>query len=583
MSVSSTHSTDLTSSVIPSTAADGTSYGNTTSGAISFSGLGSGTDFSSMINQLVGVEEMRVTSLQTWQQTWATKQSAFKVMNTQLLSLRTTLQGMDTLGSFLQKSVTSSNTSAVTGTAGTGADDTAHNIQVAQLAKNKVMVTSNGYSSTTANINATGASKIFAYDYKGVLTSVSIPPGSTLTDLTNLINTSQSFGSNAGVKAALLYDGTSYYLQLRAMDTGSAATLTVDATTTLAGFSNSRFQIAQNSQNALLKLDGWPIGVGAYLSRQSNTVSDLIQGITLSFLAPVSNVSLVAQNDNAAITQNINTFVSQFNQVLSTYQSLTKVDTTNGQASLLTGNYGLDIIQSDLLDAVTGAAPGFDPSKDLYTSLSQFGISIDATQGSTTEGLLLVSNTTLQNVLTNNADALGNVFASSFIGGTNSGNFSYQSYINGLTQPGIYPVNYTVAGGKITSASINGHAAMIDSSTNMITGSAGQSESGLSIQVTNLTDGSYSGKAYLKQGIAGALNTVLGTLTDATNGPLAVLEQNYTLIQNDIQDQINAEQTRITQYAANMKAKFAKLDALLGTYSQQETALSNQVTKLNSG
>jgi len=575
-------SSDLTSNVIPSTAPDGTSYSDTTSGQINFSGLGSGTDFSSMINELVGVEEMRVTSLQTWQQTWADKQSAFQILNTQLLSLRTTLQGMDTLGSFLQKTVTSSVATAVTATAGNGADDTAHNIQVVQLAENKVLVTSNGYASTSTVINTSNASEIFAYDYKGVLTSVTIPPGSTLNDLTNLINSGQAYSSNAGVKAGILYDGTSYYLQLRAMDTGSAATLVVDASTTLAGFSNSRFQVAQDNKNALLKLDGWPIGAGAYLSRQTNTVSDLIPGITLSLLSTVSNVSLVAQNDDAAITQNVNTFVSQFNQVLTTYNSLTKVDTTNGQGSLLTGNYGLDIIQSDLLDTVTGAAPGTDPSRDLYTSLSQFGINIDDNEGSTTEGLLLVSNTTLQNVLVSNADALGMVFAASFSGDTNSGDFSYQSYVPGLTQPGIYPVDYSVSNGTITSASINGHPAAIDNKNHEITGSPGQNESGVSLQISNLTSGNYSGNVYLKQGISGALNTVLGTLTDSTNGPLAILEANYTDIQNDIQDQINSEQERITQYAANLKTQYAALDALLGTYSQQQSSLSSQITQMNS-
>jgi flagellar hook-associated protein 2 len=575
-------STDLTSSVIPNSAPDGTSYSDTSSGQINFSGLGSGTDFDSMINELVGVEEMRVTSLQTWQQTWASKQTAFQGLNTQLLSLQTTLKGMDTLGSFLQKTVTSSNSAAVTATAGNGADDTPHSLQVVQLAQNKMMVTSNGFASATTVINTSNASQIFAYDYKGVLTSVTIPPGSTLTDVTNLINSGQTYSSNAGVKAAILYDGTSYYLQLRAMDTGSAASLVVDASTTLAGFSNSRFQVAQQNQNALLKLDNWPIGAGAYISRQSNSISDLIPGITLNLYAVYSNVSLVTANNTTAITQNVNTFVSQFNQVLSTYQALTAVNTTTQQGSLLTGNYGLDIIQSDLLNAVTGMAPGFDPSRDLFTSLSQFGINIDDNEGSTTEGLLLVSNTTLQNVLQSNADALGMVFAASFSGDTDSGDFSYQSYVSGLTQPGAYPVDYTVSNGSITSATINGDPAMIDNQTHQIVGQSGTDESGLSLQVSNLSSGSYSGHVYLKQGISGELNTVLTSLTDATSGPLAILEQNYTDIQTDIQNQINNQQQQIANYASNLKNQFAQLDALLGTYSQQQTALSSQITQMNS-
>jgi len=188
----------------------------------------------------------------------------------------------------------------------------------------------------------------------------------------------------------------------------------------------------------------------------------------------------------------------------------------------------------------------------------------------------------LQNVLISNADALGMVFAASFSGDTNSGNFSYQSYIGGVTKAGIYPVNYTVVNGKITTATINGHAAMIDNADHMITGSATQDESGLSIQVSNLTDGTYSGKVYLKQGVGGELVDQLATLTDATSGPLAVLQNNYQLIMNDIDDQINSEQTRITQYAADLKTRFAQLDSLLGTYSQQQSQLASSINQLTS-
>jgi flagellar hook-associated protein 2 len=569
-------SSDLTSSVISSGSTQ------TTSGQIHFSGLGSGTDFDSMITKLVQVESTRMNSLETWKQSWSDKKVAFKALNTKLLSLRTTLQGMSTLGTFLKKTATSGDTGVFTATAGAGAESIPHSISVNQLAQNKIMVTSNGYAATNTNINTTGTAQTFAFTYKGVTTSISVPDGATLNDLKNLVNTSTSYSSNSGVRASVVFDGNNYFLQMRGLDTGSNASLIVSAGTTLAGFSNGKFQITQNNQNAQLKLDGWPIGSTNWLTRQTNTISDLVAGITLSLKGAGTNVSLTSENDDSSIIQNVHTVVDQINQVLSQIKDLTKVDTNTNTGSLLTGNYGLQMINSQLLDAVASKAVGFDYDRDALYSLSQVGVSIDDNEGSATEGQLLVDDTVLATVIASNADGLGQVFAASFIGDTNSADFSYQSYISGITKAGTFDVAYTVAGGVITGAMINGHAAMIDPSTNTITGNSSYDESGLTLKINNLTDGNYSGKVYLKQGKNGEMADMLKSLTDSSNGPLAVLQKNYQTIMDNIDSKIAFEQRRITQYESDLRNRFARLDALLGTYQSQQTSLESQIAQLSS-
>ena len=66
----------------------------TTSGQINFAGLGNGTDFNQLITKLVQVEQGRITTLQTWKQSWTDKQAAFQELNTELLALKTSLEGM---------------------------------------------------------------------------------------------------------------------------------------------------------------------------------------------------------------------------------------------------------------------------------------------------------------------------------------------------------------------------------------------------------------------------------------------------------------------------------------------------------
>ncbi len=70
-----------------------------TSGAITFTGLGSGTDFDSIIEQLIEVETAyRVTPLEEWKATWEEKIEAFQELNTQMLALQTALEAIDNQG-----------------------------------------------------------------------------------------------------------------------------------------------------------------------------------------------------------------------------------------------------------------------------------------------------------------------------------------------------------------------------------------------------------------------------------------------------------------------------------------------------
>lgn len=549
--------------------------GTSLAGQINFQGLGSGTDFGALIDKLVQVEQGRVTTYQTWKQSWLDKNTAFKDLNSKMLTLRTTLAGMDTVGEFLKKSAVSSNTATLTATAGGDAEIGSVSYSVLQLARNKMMVTSSGYATLTQNINSLGSSAKFVYTYKGVTVSNSVPATATLTDLANIINAN---GANNGVRASTLYDGTNYYLQIRGMDTGAASSLVISNATTIPGFGGGNFLTTQNNQDAKFKINGWPLS-NAYMSRSTNTVTDAVAGLTLNLLS--SGAGTISVNtDIDAVVQNVKTFINQVNVVRQQIQNLTKYDSTTKQGSILTGNYGLQIIGT-IMDNIT-AAPGvgFAQGRDIFTSLAPAGLSTDATQGSPTEGQILLDETVLRNVLASNAAAVGKIFAAQYVGDTDSGDITYSSYISGITKAGTYDVKYTVAGGKITSASIGGYATTFSSNSSYLTGGAGTPISGLVVRVNNLTDGSYAHAVNLRLGKTGELYNELGDLTNAQTGPLNILQTNYQSIADDIQKKIDDENVRIANMASHLKDQYSKLDALLGQYSQMQTQLSSQITQL---
>ena len=90
------------------------SYG---SGSIHFTGLGSDTDFDTMITQLKQIESYQKNRFTLWQADWNKRITAFQQLNTAMLSLNSTLNSMNTMSKFLLKTSTSSNENIMTAVA----------------------------------------------------------------------------------------------------------------------------------------------------------------------------------------------------------------------------------------------------------------------------------------------------------------------------------------------------------------------------------------------------------------------------------------------------------------------------------
>lgn len=61
------------------------------SGSIRFTGLGSGTDFDSMVTKLIEVEQVRTKRLESWRAGWEAKSEAFDTLSATMLALKTSL------------------------------------------------------------------------------------------------------------------------------------------------------------------------------------------------------------------------------------------------------------------------------------------------------------------------------------------------------------------------------------------------------------------------------------------------------------------------------------------------------------
>ncbi|SOB60942.1 Flagellar hook-associated protein 2 [Pseudodesulfovibrio profundus] len=560
--------------------------GTYTSGAINFTGLGNGTDFNQIIDGLVDIEMNRVRRLENWRASWELKNEQFQALNTQMLSLKTTLEGFNTVSEFLSKAVSTTDSSILTATADSSAQEASHTIEVGQLATNDVLITSTGASSLDAAVFTANSS--FTFSYGGESHTISnISAGTTLQGFVNIINNHAD--SRTHIRASTIYDGSSYHLQLNGMDLGADNQLVISNTGSLI-FNASDFNETQNAVNSQIRVNGFPSAAGGWIERSSNSINDVVNGITLNLqnAAPGSTVKLNIATEPEGVKENVMTFIEQVNVIRAQIQAITSVN-EEGEGSILTGNYGVDMVSQKLKNITAEMGLGFvnwdaeNLTGDKYTALSQLGILTDAEEGSPTYGLLKIDHEVFDKVLEEAPDAVAELFSADSKAESNSPDFTFSSLIKGTTKPGVYDVEIVSDGTSITSATINGEPALISGWE--ITGKSGTS-TGMSIRLDNTNAGTYSGSVSVKQGKTGQMIDELSELTKPYNkytyegGPLAVLQDNYNDIMDSIDQKIEYENTRIGKMERNLKLKFARLDALLGQYELRQGQLENSLSQL---
>lgn len=674
------------------------------SGSIRFTGLGSGTDFDTMITKLVEIEQTRTKRLESWRAGWEAKSEAFDSLSASMLSLKTSLDSMNTTDEFLVKQVASSNATALTAKAGSSAEESTHQVDVVALATNDMHMGTVIFSSQDAVISG-GSDGTFAFSIGSRQVSVNVTSTTTLTQFANLINSDPD--NRNYVRASVVNDGSGYRLQIRGMDLGAGNDFIVDDASTsaslLTNFSKNKFIETQNAGNAQLRVDGFPLlpptqtedilkatitgkastdavattastfkfayagslysvsvassdtyadlaanintAVGfsmasvadvsgnveltltgqdganrqisiinapgttvgnlqpanfvqlqgatdGYIERGTNSISDIIPGVTMS-LTSTGSTTLTTSMDSASVIQKVQTFVDAVNSVLQEIKDQTQVTTVGSSVSgsLLTGNYGLQMIQQKLKNILAQKGIGFDYDMDPIVSLGSVGITTDSTQGSPTFGMLVFDQNAFSAALNTSPDAVARLFSADyypstkeFVGGVavESSNFKFDSAIKGVTNAGEYAISYTVdALGKIVSANINGFAASIDGNKIVAVGGDNPAR-GLALEVMNLTAGSYSGQVQIKSGKTEELAQEIKKLTDPQSGTLEILKDNYQDIMDSIDDKIAYEERRLELLEKNLRLRFARLEALLGTYDNISTQLSSQIKGLSS-
>jgi flagellar hook-associated protein 2 len=194
---------------------------------------------------------------------------------------------------------------------------------------------------------------------------------------------------NAGVTASVIQDSNGYRLALVSTASGAPGDITVSGNT-----SGLAFHKAVTGTNAALVVDGIPI------SSASNTVSNVINGVTLSLGSPSPNrpVTLNVSPDKTQITSAINSLVTSYNTVITEINSQFNVAADGSGGGPLEADNSLRDVQSQLLAAISHAIPG----NNGVVNLASIGVNLN------NDGTLSVDNGALSSALSSNFAAVEN-------------------------------------------------------------------------------------------------------------------------------------------------------------------------------
>jgi len=284
---------------------------------INFSGLASGIDSEALIEATT--DAARATRVRPHERKISelTEESdALKEVKTFLSDLKNLANEFTTLkGGAIAKSATSSDESVLTAVASDTAQLGTYELTVSQLAKNAVMSFSErptnleakllgpGESGTIEITVGTGASE--------EIITVDVDEDTTWSQVAAQIN-EQTTKASASMVNVGTTEAPSYALVITSSSVGeSSGALDFELTGDVAGAINQAEINLDQATNATFSLSG----VTGVIERSSNTVSDIIPGVTFNLESvSASPVKINVANDGAATEARAKAFVDKFNE-----------------------------------------------------------------------------------------------------------------------------------------------------------------------------------------------------------------------------------------------------------------------------
>jgi flagellar hook-associated protein 2 len=370
--------------------------------AIGFSGISTGADWNSIINQLLQIESRPLEQLRSRGDQIDQQISDYGLIKSAIDTFKSTVEELTTATGLAVFSTSTSDESVLTVSADENAAVSSYDIVVGQLASGDKLASSAYTDSNTAvgtgtlSITVDGSTMNLAVDASN----------NTLEGLRDAIN---SATDNPGVAATILNEAGGSRLILTSQETGAANAIAVsftddDGNNTDANGLSRLFSIGSGgdglaeqvatAQDASLTIDGFTV------TSASNSVTGAISGVTLELVA-AGSASIGITRDNTGIEEKIQGLVDAYNTVMDEFDSM--------EASSLGGDSSLRRMRQGFVDVLNQVATVDGNSAYLF----EIGITRDR------EGVLSLDSSDLADALANDFDRVAQILTNETTGFAN--------------------------------------------------------------------------------------------------------------------------------------------------------------------
>jgi flagellar capping protein FliD len=362
------------------------------------------------------------------------------------------------------------------------------------------------------------------------------------------------------------------------MPTVSQQTAGGSVSASLAGFAEADFLETQSAQDSRIKVDGFPTGADEWITRSSNTIDDVISGVTLH-LHDTGTVQVGLTRDVMSVKEKLQAMMDAYNSVMTFIDVNTNYNEETGEAGLLIGDMTIRSLRSVLRLPLIERTNGFLADSDSFLMPGQIGIELDQ------DGMLSLDSTVFDEALAEDYTGLLELIGADKSGSSTNNTIQFYNASSSYTAGGTYDVEVTVSGGVITSARIKAD----DESTyrnaiiegNIITGDNTFSQSGeplypengLQLSVDLSQDGVFTATVHVKQGFAGALDDALNRILKSSTGLLTLDQESVDTRIENLEDDIENEETRLSRREERLMLKYARLEKMLTLMRNQTAAL----------
>lgn len=349
-----------------------------------------GIDTETIIQELMKVEQRSVVLLQNRQKQVSDRQAAWDAIKTKLDSLTRQIKILLSEDEYYRKTAQVSDATIASVSVSSSAALGTYDLEIVSLATSQV-VSSKGFSSSSQALNISGTATLNGK-------TLVVEASDTLDSIAAKIN---SLGAGASASVLKVSD-TEYRLVLTASSTGKSGTMQFGGDVNV--WNGLGTVEVRPAQDAVFYVNG------VQFTRSSNTVTDVINGVTIELLRgrdPTTGQNARARftinYDDDTIVKDLKAFVTEYNGLIDLANKYASWDPNSKTAGTLFGDPTLmrllREIREYIMREVQNAVPGF-------TFVGQVGLSTGPVGSFSRDGKLSLDETKLKSALQSNRDAV---------------------------------------------------------------------------------------------------------------------------------------------------------------------------------